>query len=267
MSFLPFIEGCLKTTSVIALKGFGKVKASVKPEDNNQVLTEIDLAIGEYIIDRIQNKYPTYNIIDEEKGVINNGSEYTWVIDPIDGTSNYAAGVPLYGTFLGLLKEGDPYAGGMCLPHFSDIYLAEKGEGTSLNRERVRVTREVNLNKTLVSYTIDSHTENPTYTKKETEILANIILNIRNPRMSGSCFDVAMVAKGCYGAYLNQTSKIWDNVAAQIIIEEAGGIYTDFYGEEMDYSQPLEKLKNNYTFCAASPQIHGQLQDIIQKFK
>ena len=85
--------------------------------------------------------------------------------------------------------------------------------------------------------------------------------------MSGSCYDVAMVARGCYGAYLNQTSKIWDNVAAQIIIEEAGGVYTDFYGNPINYSNPITKAKDNFTFCAASPKIHRQLQTIIQKFK
>ncbi|MBI2034197.1 MAG: hypothetical protein HYT11_00495 [Candidatus Levybacteria bacterium] len=86
-------------------------------------------------------------------------------------------------------------------------------------------------------------------------------------RVSNSCFDTMMVAKGNYGGWLNKSSKIWDNVAQQIIIEEAGGVYTDFYGEPLDYSNPLSKAKLNYTQCAASLALHKQLQEIIHKPK
>lgn len=75
-----------------------------------------------------------------------------------------------------------------------------------------------------------------------------------------------MIAEGKYGGLLNRTSKIWDNVAQQIIIEEAGGIYSDFFGNPMDYSDPLTKAKANFTFCAASPSLHEQLQTIIKEY-
>ncbi len=97
----------------------------------------------------------------------------------------------------------------------------------------------------------------------ECRLLAEIILNVRNIRSSNSAFDVVMVAKGKYGGFLNRTSKIWDNAAQQILVEEAGGIYTDFFGEPIDYSNPLSKGKVNYTFCAAPPALHKQLQAII----
>jgi myo-inositol-1(or 4)-monophosphatase len=96
-------------------------------------------------------------------------------------------------------------------------------------------------------------------------LLSDIILNIRNLRSSNSTFDQVLVAKGKYGATINRTSKIWDNVAQQIVIEEAGGIYTDFYGAPMDYSNPLAKVSDNFTFCAASPLLHQQLMEIINK--
>jgi myo-inositol-1(or 4)-monophosphatase len=74
-----------------------------------------------------------------------------------------------------------------------------------------------------------------------------------------------MVAKGKYGGYVNQTSKIWDNVAAQILLEEAGCIYTDLLGKKIDYSNPLMKAKDNFTFCTAPAVLHKQLQSIIQR--
>jgi myo-inositol-1(or 4)-monophosphatase len=76
-----------------------------------------------------------------------------------------------------------------------------------------------------------------------------------------------MIAEGKYGGLLNRTSKIWDNVAQQIIVEEAGGLYTDFFGNPMDYSNPLTKDKTNFTFCAAAPELHKQLQTIIHNYE
>jgi myo-inositol-1(or 4)-monophosphatase len=74
-----------------------------------------------------------------------------------------------------------------------------------------------------------------------------------------------MVAKGSYGATLNRTSKIWDNVAQQIILEEAGCTYTDFFGKPIDYSNPVSKARDNFTFCAAPPNLHQALQTLIHK--
>lgn len=82
-------------------------------------------------------------------------------------------------------------------------------------------------------------------------------------RSSNSAYDSALVAKGKYGAVLNRTSKIWDNVAQQIIIEEAGGIYTDFFGKPINYSNPTKRANDNFTLCAAAPSLHEQIQSII----
>lgn len=264
-SVFDFITAVLSDAAVIANANFGKVSGTVKPEDNNQVLTDTDIEIGELIVSRIQDQYPEWSIIDEEAGVIDNGSIYTWVVDPIDGTSNFANGVHTYGVMIGLLKESVPVAGGIVLPYFDELYVAEKGKGTFCNGQKVMVSQESSLLNSLVAYGIDGHQEDPRLTVDETSTLARIILGIRNLRSSNSAYDAALVAKGKYGAWLNRTSKIWDNVAQQIIIEEAGGIYTDFFGNIMDYSNPLSKVNDNFTLCAASPGLHSQLQTIIHQ--
>jgi len=261
--YQEFILRSLEAASKIANDQFEKVLGKTKAGDNSQVLTKTDLAVGSLLIKKIGEAYPEHNIIDEEAGIINNHSEYTWVIDPIDGTSNFAEGVPLYGIMIGLLHENRPTAGGIALPAFSEICVAEKGKGAWCNNKRLAVTKETNLLSTLVAYGIDGHMENPNFTKAECRLLGEIILNVRNIRSSNSAFDVVMVAKGKYGGFLNRTSKIWDNTAQQILIEEAGGIYTDFFGGPIDYFNPLSKSKVNYTFCAAPPALHKQLQAII----
>lgn len=263
MDYSPFITTALTDASKIANTHFGKVSGITKEEDNNQVLTTTDKEIGNFLISQIEQAYPDHNIIDEEAGVIDKHSAFTWVIDPIDGTSNFANGIATYGIYLGLLHGDKPIAGGAALPFFQKIYVAEKGKGTICNGQLVYVTKEENLLSTLVAYQIDGHQENPQETYNETKILAEIILHCRNIRTSNSAFDAGMVVEGKYGAILNKTSKIWDNVAQQILIEEAGGVYTDFYGNPMDYSQPLDKIKQNFAYCAASPALHEQLQEII----
>jgi myo-inositol-1(or 4)-monophosphatase len=265
MQYSSFLESVLKETTTIAREKFGRVSGSVKPGDTNQVLTDADIAIGNHLIRAIEKTYPDHNIIDEEAGVIDKKSRFTWVIDPIDGTSNFAQGIPLYGTMIGLLDEATPIAGGIAMPFFEDIYLAEKGSGAFCNGNKIQASAETELINTLIAYTIDGHREDPERSHTEGKILGELVLGIRNLRASGSCFDVVMVARGKYGGYVNQTSKIWDNVAPQILLEEAGCLYTDFMGSPISYTDPLTKAKNNYTFCSAPPELHKQLQVIIHQ--
>lgn len=265
MEFQEFLTDALRDASAIAVEQFGKVRGVTKETDNNQVLTETDLAIGQLLTERIMSTFPGDNIIDEEKGVIDRGSERTWVVDPIDGTSNFASGVPTYGIMMGLLHGTEPVAGGIALPASHEICTAARGEGTFCNGKKLAVTREENLLRTLVAYGIDGHQKDPDSTRRETRLLAEIILNIRNLRSSNSVFDTVLVARGQYGAVLNRTSKIWDNVGQQVIIEEAGGVYTDFFGKKMDYSHPLRRVEDNFTLCAAAPVLHKKLQEIVDK--
>ena len=262
MKYKDFVTSILQETSGIARKSFGKVSWSLK-DDYNQVLTETDEEIGEYIIQKIQKNFPKHNIIDEEAGAINNNSDFTWVIDPIDGTSNFAFGVPSYGTMIGLLHKDIPIIGGLALPEFKEIYFAEKGKGATCNGKRVKVTAETDLSRSLISYSIDANRENSHLTEKECQLAAKIILNVRSLRMSNSVFDTAMVITGKYGAYLMQHSKIWDNVAQEVLVKEAGGKYTDFFGKPINYKDAFSRLEENFTFCLAAAGLHTKLQKII----
>lgn len=262
-NFTEFLEECMKDASVIAMSYFGKVGVTVKPEDNNQVLTAADLAVGTFLVEKSRRAFPEFNIIDEETGVIDNGSPYTIVIDPIDGTSNFANGLPHFGIFMGILNGGVPVAGVIALPAFGDVYVAEKGKGAFRNSEPIRVSDGIELKNALVAYGIDGHQENPLLTRDEVATLGDIILAVRNVRTSNSAFDFAAVADGRYGLVMNHTSKIWDNVAPHSIIEEAGGIYTDFYGNTMDYADGLLQVNRNYTVCAGAPALHANMQQVI----
>ncbi len=262
-SYNEFLHYTLTDVSKIARTFFGKVEGVTKPD--NTVVTKVDFKIGKQIIDKLQNTFPDANIIDEEKGVIDKQSKLTWVIDPIDGTSNYALGIPLYGIMIGLLENNQPIAGGVALPYFNEIIIAEKNKGAFCNATPIHVTKEKTLRSTLVAYGSDPHYEDPAITRKEFQKLFQIYLGIRNLRSSNCVYDSMLVAKGKYGGFLSRTSKIWDNVAQQVILEESGAVYTDFFGNSINYSNPLRKVNDNFTFCMASPTLHNSLQQLIAK--
>lgn len=264
MKYGNFLENILSVTSRIANRNFGKVFAVTREKNTNYVVTQTDLEIGQEIIAAIKSEFPSHNIIDEETGLIDNHSSYTWVIDPIDGTSNFANGVPTYGIMVGLLFNERPIAGGIALPYFQEIYLAEKDCGAFCSGQKIHVTEEKNLNNVLLAYCIDGHQEDPDFTEKETATMAKLILNVRNIRTSNSAFDAVMVARGAYGAMINQASNVWDCVPQQILIEEAGGIYTDYNGKVIDYTNITTRAKDNFTRCFGAPAIHEAVQAVIK---
>ena len=115
----------------------------------------------------------------------------------------------------------------------------------------------------LGAYGIDGHPNNPERTQLEMLQLQKLVLSVRNLRTSNSVYDQAMVAQGSYGICANQTSKIWDNVAQQIIIEESGGIYTDISGEPINYTDALGRSRENFTWLAGSPSLHAQALKVL----
>jgi len=262
--YQSFLSKILKNASRVANKNFGQVGGILKPKSRTQILTKTDLAISRLIIAAVRKNYPEHNIIDEETGVVDRHSVYTWVIDPIDGTVNFAHGVPLYGVMIGLLKQGCPIAGGVALPAFNQIYTAEKGKGAYCN-DKIIHTAKPKRGFAILSYTIGGYPEAARAIAKKYKTLSRLLSKFFLQTGSGSVFDSMMVAKGGYAANLFSRSKIWDNVAEDIIITEAGGVYTDFNGRPKDYTNPLSKTKKNYTACAAHPAIHNQIQKIIHQ--
>ena len=263
MDQVPFIENSLQAAAKIANRYFGKVSQSIKTGDNNQVLTETDLEVGQYLVSEVEKNFPEDNILDEEAGVIDRGASRTWVIDPIDGTSNFAEGLPTYGIMIGLLENNQPTLGGLVLPAFDEVFVGGRDHPTTKNGQSVSCSTKEKLLNCLVAYGIDGHQENPDRTHQEAETLGKIVLGIRNLRSTNSAYDMAKTVEGKYALFLNQTTKVWDNVAIQALIEGAGGICTDFYGQPIDYSQTLTNPELNYTICAGPEVLHRQIQDII----
>jgi myo-inositol-1(or 4)-monophosphatase len=262
---LAFVSSLLDQASAVALQSWGKVKATVKPGDRNQVLTATDLEVGHLLTQRIGSAFPAHNILDEELGAIDHGSDWTWVTDPIDGTSNFAEGLPHFGIQVALLRNDQPVLGGIALPAFGQIALASLGRGAKLDGVNMHASTETDLSNVLVAYGIDGHPEEPEVTHVEVAALGRLILAVRNLRSSNSAYDAVATADGRYGAWINRTTKIWDQAAHEIVLSEAGCLYTDLNGVALDYQDALSRGGENFEQLAAPPALHGKLLEILAR--
>ncbi len=261
---IQFISSLLLKSGEILMDGFGKVTRHSNKQDQSNIVTESDFRSEELIRKIISNEYPDHNILGEEHGFEDKQSDYTWIIDPLDGTSNYAAQIPWFGILVALLKGGQPILSGAYLPVSDEMYLAEAGKGTTKNGKKIDVTEEVDLKNLLCCYSLD-YSADSSKTDREVQIMKRLVQNCRNLRSTNSILDFCMVADGRMGAALNQTMKIWDIAAPQLIIEEAGGKVTDIEGKRIEYNPSPASLKENFTAIAANPEVHSAILHIIQK--
>lgn len=256
-----FLTSAVSEASGLAAELAGAVEATVK-EDPDQVLTEADLAVGTLLGRAIERAYPRDGLIDEELGVRPGDSGTTWLVDPIDGTANFAAGSPLYAVLVGVLRGGEPVAGAVALPAFGELYVAERGAGVRCNGKVVAPSPRAALSSSLVAYGIDVHDRDRVRT--DLRALDSLSASCRGLRMANSAFDLVQVALGVYGGYVHRNCRIWDCVAPQILVEESGGCCTDVYGERLVHDDPASRVQDVYSVVAGAPGVHGELLDRVR---
>jgi myo-inositol-1(or 4)-monophosphatase len=261
-----------KKTMITALQAAGKLlqdhfgkkpKISIKESDSS-IVTETDIQSEKLILEILGSHPGHFNIISEECGFIEAGSEYTWVIDPIDGTSNFAAGLPWFGVIMALMKNKTPVQAGMYLPLEKQLYYAEKGKGAWRNDQPIRVNSAKRLKDTLLAYSFD-HSRDPGKTAAEMKLLGRISASVRNIRSTNSLVDFCYVADGRIGAVINQTTKIWDIAGPSLIIREAGGSVCNIQKNELDFDVSAGSFPINYSIVASGPSVHGELLTLIGK--
>jgi len=190
-----------------------------------EITTKYDEESDKVLVKAISEKYPAYNVWTEESGVINRGSEYTWIVDPLDGTVNFASGNPLYCVTLALLRKNEPILGVTYAPIIDELYVAERGKGAFLNRERISVSTAEKLEECYV-YFCEGGDKNRLRTG---EINGAIYPKVRDLRKLGSAgLEAAWVACGRGDAYVTTKIEPRDVAAGVLLVREAGGKVTDF---------------------------------------
>jgi myo-inositol-1(or 4)-monophosphatase len=236
-------------------EGFGKqFKVEFKTNEINLV-TEIDTASEKLITDFIKKKYPSHNILAEEGGETKNSSEYLWVIDPLDGTTNFTHGLPIFSVSIGLQKNGETIAGVVYDVMQDIVYVAEKGSGATANSVKIKVSDNDNLGHSLLvtgfPYNIK---DNPDKALERFVTLTKMVRGVR--RLGSAAIDLCYIAKGVFDGYWEVYLNPWDICAGKLIAEEAGGIVTNFDGKPIDiYSKRI--LCSNH-------KIHDQLMEVMK---
>ena len=217
---------------------------SVKIEYKGEVdlVTIADRKSEALILERLRARWPSHDILGEEGGLHDQGSEYRWYVDPLDGTTNFAHGFPVFCVSLGLEQRGQRIAGVIYDPTRDELFAAERGSGAFLNGERMQVSKTASLGESLVATGFPSHKR---HKNPNIFFYHQITLRTHGVRRAGSAaLDLCYVACGRFDAFWEFNLNPWDTAAGVLLVEEAGGRVTDMRGGAFEIAS-RETLASN----------------------
>jgi myo-inositol-1(or 4)-monophosphatase len=253
-----------RDAGAILLKYYGRVKGVRQKGGLASVVCDADLAAEESILRRLQREFPEDGIVAEESGYRAGSSDYTWVIDPLDGTSNFVAGLPWFGTQIARLHHGVVCAAAMFLPLDNAMFISELGQGAFRNGQRLQVTAERNPKKILCAFGLDG-TANVRRSRYQAEIARRVSQTVRNLRATNSLFDFCYTLEGRLGACVNLNTYIWDIAPVCLMFPEAGGEFTNLAGNPIRFVLGKKSPEVTYEVLGANRSLHGKLVEAIRR--
>ena len=244
--FLKVAIQAAKIAEGVILKYYQK-NLAVRFKEDNSALTIVDEEAEKAILGVLSENFPHHGFLGEELG--NEGckdSEYTWVVDPIDGTKNFSRGIPIFGTQIGLARQGKIIVGVANAPALGELCYAEEGQGAWCNRSRIHVSRVSSLDRAYLNFGGIKYFGRKHLVDKLAK-LANQLFSCRS--FGGDTWPYHLLAQGKIDLILDPDIKIWDVAGSKLIIEEAGGIITDFQGKPLDF--------NSTTSLAGNKRLHS----------
>ena len=256
----------LKTTLLNAVKAgaaelsrfFNKSFIVSNKEGINNLVTEADHASEKAILDVIYKEFPDHHILSEEAGEIIQDSNYKWIIDPIDGTVNFAHSIPLCCVSIALEYKGEIILASVYNPVMNELFFAEKGKGATLNDKPIRVSKKQNvMNACLVTGFPYTYLDMPNGPLQIFEKLIRKGIPVR--RLGSAATDLCWVAAGRFDGFYEHKLQAWDSAGGYLIVEEAGGKVTDFNGSKFSPYQPH--------ILATNGDIHEEMLAVINNEK
>ena len=249
------VRAARRAGSIINRAALGGDALVVKTKRANDFVTQVDRAAEEAIIEIVRKAYPDHGFIAEESGTTAQQAEYRWIIDPLDGTTNFIHGFPQYAVSIGIEHRGALAHAVIYDPIKNELFTASKGRGAFLNDRRVRVSKCVRLQDALVGtgFPFKEVSRLDLYTKQ----LARFMQTAAGVRRAGAAsLDLAYVACGRLDAFWELGLSPWDMAAGALLIQEAGGLVGDLKGEG-DYLERGE-------IAAATPKVFPQLLEALR---
>lgn len=232
--FLPNIQNIAREAGGLLMQHFGKVEIEYKGEVD--LVTKADREAETLIVERIRALWPKHDITGEEGTRTNSGSDYRWYIDPLDGTTNFAHGYPVFCVSIAVedVKARERVAGVVLDPTRNELFSAEKGGGAELNGRKIHVSITKTLAESLVATGFPSHKR---HKNPNIHFYHQITLRSHGVRRAGSAaLDLAYTACGRYDAYWEFNLNPWDTAAGVLLVQEAGGTVTGFWNDPFDIS-------------------------------
>ena len=253
MNYLEVAEKTAREAGVILLENLGKVK-EIEFKAKNSLVTEVDKLSEEIIISNIRSSFPEHAIFAEESGRDSSESEHVWLIDPIDGTTNYAHAYPFFSISIALEINGEVEVGLVYDPVKDEMFTAEKGKGAFLNGESISVSKSHAIEHSHVCTGFMHEVE--WMVEANIKHFGNFIRRARAVRRDGSAaLDLCYVACGRFDGFWELGLNPWDTAAAVLILKEAGGQVSTFTGDE--YSIYEKEI------LASNSIVHEQMIEIL----
>lgn len=231
----------------------GEFKISNK-EGINNLVTEADHASEKAIFEVIKEDYPDHYLLSEEAGEIKMDSNYKWIIDPIDGTVNFAHGLPICCVSIAVEQDGEMILGAVYNPFIKEFYFGQRGYGATLNDKKITVSNETSLAKScLVTGFPYSYLDQPNGPLEVFSTLIRAGVPVR--RLGSAAMDLCWVAAGRFDGFYEHKLQAWDSAAGFLIVEEAGGRVSDFADARYSPYQPH--------IIATNGKIHDELVDVV----
>ena len=228
---------------------------TVNVKGYRDISTEVDAAAEGVILDLIRDRFPDHAILSEEAGGDGIGDGYTWVVDPLDGTTNYTRRLPVFSVSIGLLEAGEPLIGVIHDPLRAQTFVAERGGGVRLAGAPVRASHVARLDHAMVSLDWGHSDEDRGQTLRWLTRIAPRCGTVR--ALGSAALALAYVAAGWLDAYLNLMMKPWDSAAGMLLVSEAGGRCTTLEGEAYRVDRP--------GCVATNGLIHDELLGVMRK--
>lgn len=224
-----FIQATIKKAGEVILENFGSAQVAYTKEKVTDIVTHTDLASEKVIIEAIKNNYPDHGIVSEESETYQQGADYMWYIDPLDGTKNFASGVQVFGVNIAVAYRGEITHAAIYLPALHELVYAEKGKGTYINGTKVLCSQKKDW-KGVYGVGPVKYTEESVAFAKGISLLSEgtgWINAISSASVSG-----VWTATGRRDFYIGPSNNSWDYAAPWLISKEAGCVVTNFAGEE-----------------------------------
>jgi myo-inositol-1(or 4)-monophosphatase len=248
------VKAARRAGSIInrASEDIGALKIQTKTY--NDFVTEVDKSAEQAIIETLKDLYPTHGFFGEESGETNTESDFVWIIDPLDGTTNFLHGMPQYCISIALQERGVLTHAVIYDPVHNDLFTATKGRGAFLNDKRIRVTQRAKLQDALIGtgFPFRDFKHLDTYLA----MLKDMIRKSSGIRRPGSAaLDLAYVAAGWFDGFWEINLSPWDIAAGGLIVQEAGGIVGDFEGNE--------GWLHSGNIVAGNPKVFAQMLQVL----